>query len=84
MINSFSERHEIIKPASLNPNEMPIGLKNRLWNVTQKYIDSFIYQPNRNDVIKYLWDRFFKGDVDALRYWENISGSGYYIAHIQP
>lgn len=84
MINSFSERHEIIKPASLNPNEMPIELRNRLWNITQKYIDDFNYQPNRNEVIKYLWDRFFGGDVDALRsYRSYLDSDGYYIDQIK-
>lgn len=65
MINLFSERHGIIKPVSLNPDEMPIGLRNRLWNITQKYIDGF---SERNEVIQYLWDRFFKEDVGALKH----------------
>lgn len=67
MTNSFSERQEIIKPVSLNPNEMPIELRNRIWNSTQKYIDSFDV-TGRNDFIEYLWDRFFKEDVDVLKY----------------
>lgn len=67
MIKSFSERHGIIKPLSLDPNEMPIELRNRIWNATQKYVDGF--SPNeRNDVIQYLWDRFFKEEVDALKH----------------
>ena len=66
MINSFSERHGIIKPMSLNPNEMPIGLRNRLWNIIQDYIDGSGSVSDCNFVIQYLWDRFFKEDVDTL------------------
>lgn len=67
MINSFSERHGIIKPVSLNLNEMPIELRNRLWNVIEKYINDF-NDNDRNNVIQYLWDRFFKEDVGTLEY----------------
>lgn len=67
MINSFSERHGIIKPVSLNPNEMPIELRNRLWNATQKYIDNFSV-GERNVFIEYLWDRFYKEDVNTLKH----------------
>ncbi len=67
MANLFSERHEIIKLVNLNPNEMPNELRNRIWNATQKYIEGFS-PGDRNDVIQYLWDRFFKEDVDALKH----------------
>lgn len=83
MINSFSERHEIIKPASLNSNEMPNELRNRLWNIIQKYIDDFSYQLNRNEVIKYLWDRFFKEDVDRLSHSIGYDSFNYYIDQIK-
>jgi len=67
MINLFSERHGIIKLMSLNPNEMPIGLHNRLWNAAQKYINGFSFSE-RNDFIQYLWDRFFKEEMGDLRH----------------
>ena len=78
MSNLFSERHEIIKPMSLNPNEMPINLRNRLWNIIQDYIDG---SGERNGVIKYLWDRFFKDDVDVLK--KDIFSGDIYIGQIK-
>lgn len=66
MINSFSERESIIKSVNLNPKEMPTGLRNRFWNIIQKYISDSFSQPNRDKIIKYIWDRFFKEDVDIL------------------
>lgn len=39
MINSFSEKHGMVKSVSLNLDEMPTGLRNRLWNITKKHID---------------------------------------------
>ena len=68
MINLFSERHGIVKPMSLNPSEMPIGLRNRLWNVTEKYVNNFGAGDDYNNVIKSLWDEFFKEDIGILRY----------------
>lgn len=81
MVNSFSERQSIVKVTSLNPKEMPLNLRNRLWNITQRYIDDFDY--SRDSVIAYLWDRFFKEDISSLRSFDNYTDSGYLIDQIK-
>lgn len=65
MTKLFSERQGISKPLSLNPEDMPIELRNRLWNLVQKYIDKS-RTPPRKDVIEYLWDGFFKKNRNSL------------------
>jgi len=53
MSHSFSERQNIIKPTMLNQDEMPIELRNRLWNLVGDYIDS---HSMREVVIEYVWE----------------------------
>ena len=75
MTNSFSERQGITKPLSLRPDEMPIELRNRLWNCIKEQIDEFYFSDpvrggvslDRDWIISHLWDRFFKKSVDSLR-----------------
>lgn len=68
MTNLFSERQEIIKPTSINPSEMPIELRNRLWNVVRDYIVNKFQSSNTRDVvIERIWDEFFKQDIDELQ-----------------
>lgn len=65
MTNTFSKRHGIIETTVLDPKVISTELRNRLWNEIKKYIDNF-NGPNRDEVIKHLWDRFFKEDIDNL------------------
>jgi len=74
----FSERQGVVKPEPINPAEMTLGLKNRLWNTAKDYIEEFRYNPDRNDVIKYVWDRFFKENIDELNGHETFDGRGVY------
>lgn len=64
MTNSFSERHGIIKPTSLNLKDMPDRLRNRIWNIMKKCIED---SGCVNKVIEFLWDKFFGNNVDDLR-----------------
>lgn len=72
-MTTFSERTGIIKNTSLDPKSMPDELKNRVWNIIQDYIDNdFKYgQLNREDVIGFLWDKFFKENKNNLRGWNS-------------
>jgi hypothetical protein len=60
MINSFSERQGIIKPTTLNEDEMPIALRNRLWNSVREEI------KDQEKLIEFLWGDFFKQPTDTL------------------
>ena len=72
MTNSFSERQGIIKLNSINPNDMPTELRNRLWNVVKNYIDNKFHGRNTRDVvIERIWDEFFKQDIDKLEGRDN-------------
>lgn len=39
MCSLFSERQGVIKLLILNPNDVPIELRNRIWNIIKDYID---------------------------------------------
>lgn len=62
---------------------MPIELRNRLWNLTQEHIDTFSNQPNREKAIEYIWDRFFKEDIDTLKCTRNYTRSRYSLGQIK-
>lgn len=84
MFNLFSQRQGIKKEAMIKVDEITDGVKNRLWNKIKNYIDNFnSSSSNRNDVIKYLWDRFFKEDIDSLRRTDNFDGSYFHIDQIK-
>lgn len=83
MSGSFSERQGITKPISLDPNTMPMILRNRIWNVAQKHIDRTRGRIDREDVIGYLWDRFFKEDIDSLEQTNNFDSTYYHIDQIK-
>jgi hypothetical protein len=72
---TFSERQGIIKSENLDIKNMPIELKNRLWNLINGYIESFAGQYNysdRDNVIEYLWDKFFKETKSSLKGWDSM------------
>lgn len=73
MSNSFSERQGIIKPATLDPKDMPIELRNRIWNAVKVYVDNGFRarSGDRDAIIELLWDNFFKQDKDNLRKWDS-------------
>ena len=68
MFNLFSEKQGIKKNIEINPKEVTSELKNRLWNKISEYLNDFRdEQGNDNDkFIVYLWDRFFKKNIDSL------------------
>lgn len=72
-MNTFSVRQGIKNPENLNPDSMTDELRNRIWNAVKFYINnSFKYgNPNRDEVIELLWDKFFKKDVDNLNSWDS-------------
>jgi hypothetical protein len=71
-MSSFSERQKIIELKNLNPSEMPIELRNRIWNLTKDYIDNrFSGNFNRDEVVENLWDKFLKQDKDILKGWDS-------------
>jgi hypothetical protein len=73
MSNSFSIRQKIIGPKDLGPKEMPIELRNRIWNVVKDYIDNkFSGNIDREYAIELIWDKFFKQDKDDLRSWDSF------------
>jgi len=72
-MDSFSERQKLIELKNLDPNEMPIELRNRIWNVVKDYIDNkFSGNFDREVVVESLWDKFFKQDKDILRRWDSF------------
>jgi hypothetical protein len=67
MSNSFSERQKIIEVKSLDLQDMPIEVKNRLWNIIQDYIDNKYHEGHdRNLIIESIWDKFFKQNKNDL------------------
>jgi hypothetical protein len=58
----FSERNNIRKNI-VGPEEMPEGLKNRLWNVLD---DAISHDYQKNDLIKKIWSDFHKKDINEL------------------
>lgn len=69
---TFSERQGIRQPQNLNPDTMPDELRNRLWNIIKIYIDKEIRgQYSREEVIRQVWDKFFKEDTDKLKSWDS-------------
>ena len=85
MFNLFSQRHSISEEVPLKVDEITAELRNRLWNKINVYITNFSSgHLDRNGLLKYLWDRFFKEDVDSLKH--NVgygSGNYYYIDQIK-
>lgn len=80
MFNLFSQRQGISEDIALKTDEMTDEVRNRLWNKVKIYIDNFSNSNmSRNDLIKYLWDRFFKEDIDSLRHSNGYSSSAYYF-----
>ena len=68
MSNSFSERQKIIEVRNLDLKDMPIEVKNRLWNIIQDYIDNKYHDVHdRNLIIESVWDKFFKQNKNELR-----------------
>lgn len=85
MFNLFSQRQGIEKEVIIKTDEITSELRNRLWNKINVYITNFSSgHLDRNGLLKYLWDRFFKEDVDSLKH-NNGYGSGnyYYIDQIK-
>ena len=73
MLMLFSERQKLVELKNLEPSEVPIELRNRIWNVVGDYIDNrFSGNFDREDVIESLWDRFFKQDKDILEKWDSF------------
>jgi len=78
MKNLFSERRGYKKIKTLQLEEMPESLRNRIWNFLQESInkgelmvqDKYGIKMDRNEIIEIIWDKFFKGDLDELKkYW---------------
>lgn len=78
MKNLFSERYGYKKIKTLQPEEMPESLRNRIWNFLQESInkgelmvqDKYGIKMDRNEIIEIIWDKFFKGGLDELKkYW---------------
>lgn len=68
MFNLFSQRQGISEDMPLREDEITNEVKNRLWNKIKNYINNLDNtRSSRNDAIKYLWDRFFKEDIDYLQ-----------------
>lgn len=85
MLNLFSQRQGLNESIELRTDEMTDEVRNRLWNKIKIYIDSFSSgYLDRDGLLKYLWDRFFKEDVDSLKHNSGYSsGSYYYIGQIK-
>lgn len=84
MFSLFSQRHGLVKVMDLKKDDMPIGVSNRLWNKISQYIEGFgNSHPSRNEVIKLLWDRFFKEDIDTLKHTHDFHNSYYYVDQIK-
>ncbi|MEN9647840.1 MAG: AbiJ N-terminal domain 4 [Candidatus Parcubacteria bacterium] len=61
----FSQRN-LIKAKILNPQDMPLGLRTRIWNEIQKSLDDARIGNDRNDLIKKIWTDFFKKSGSEL------------------
>lgn len=62
----FSQRNSI-KNKILDPQDMPIGLRTRIWNEIQESLDKARTGNDRNDLIKRIWTDFFKESISELR-----------------
>lgn len=79
MFNLFSQRQSITKDLDIKTDELPIEVRQRLWNEIKDYINKKFSYNKRNEVIEYLWDRFFKEDIDSLKVTRNFDS---YYCHI--
>lgn len=61
----FSQRN-IIKNKILHPKDMPLGLRNRIWNEIEISINNTIINNEKNNLIKKMWSEFFKKSNSEL------------------
>jgi hypothetical protein len=83
MFNLFSQRQGITKDEEIKKDELPIEVRRRLWNEVKNYIDNQFGRNERNKTIEYLWDRFFKEDLDTLRTRQNFDTYFCYIDQVK-
>jgi hypothetical protein len=69
MEQNFSQRYGYEKNEFIKMDDMPLGVRNRLWNIIGKYIDADRY--GRDDKIEKIWDKFFRENIDNLHYTES-------------
>lgn len=61
----FSQRN-LIKTKILHPQDMPLGLRTRIWNELQESLDDARIGNDRNNLIKKIWTDFFKRSISEL------------------
>lgn len=83
MFNLFSQRQGIEEGVSLGVQEMTLDVQNRLWNKVASYLNDHFGIRNRNKALEYLWDRFFKEDVDSLEINYQFDSRNYRIDQIK-
>lgn len=62
----FSQRN-LIKTKILDPRDMPLGFRTRIWNEIQKSFDTPQSGNERNNLIKKIWTDFFKKSAAKLK-----------------
>ena len=62
----FSERENIVESLAIKPDQMNKQIKNRIWNLLDKHIESYNSFEKRNTLIEVMWDKFFKEDIGDL------------------
>jgi hypothetical protein len=67
-MESFSERYGI-KTKIIGPQDMPKGVRNRLWNSLDENLFRGYsnYSGERNKLIKNIWCNFFKKELSKLK-----------------
>lgn len=61
----FSQRNQI-KSKIMHPKDMPVGLRNRIWNEIQVSIAGTRDDNERNKLILKMWSEFFKKRISEL------------------
>jgi len=67
MKDLFSQRYGHQKKKMLSPQEMPDGLRNRLWNIIKFIMEKCKKSGNVGVIIAKIWDAFFKKDLDEIK-----------------
>lgn len=68
-MSSFSEREGIRTVTSCSEETLDPGLRNRLWNaVRASYFSSVAWTPELDELVRRLWDEYFKRPLDSIAY----------------
>lgn len=62
----FSQRNGI-RSKIISPEEVPDGVRNRIWNLTEITLNSARVNNRRNILIRKIWSDFFKKSNSGLQ-----------------